>query len=86
MATAESRAHYRLRKHTVEPAFGIVKEAMGFWQFLLRGLEKVEAEWALVTLAYNCKRLNGTVKLTDFLEDPLIGMPPKSLICRVGSN
>ena len=30
----------------------------GFRQFLLRGLEKVEAEWALVTLAYNCKRLN----------------------------
>ena len=58
MATEESRAHYRLRKQTVEPVFGIVKEAMGFRQFLLRGLEKVEAEWALVTLAYNCKRLN----------------------------
>ena len=28
----------------------------------------------------------GTVKLTDFLEAPLIDMPPKSLICRVGSN
>jgi transposase len=58
MSTDESRAHYRLRKQTVEPVFGIVKEAMGFRQFLLRGLEKVEAEWALVTLAYNCKRLN----------------------------
>ena len=58
MATDESRAHYRLRKHTVEPVFGIVKEAMGFRQFLLRGLEKVEAEWALVTLVYNRKRLN----------------------------
>lgn len=46
------------RKQTVEPVFGIVKEAMGFRQFLLRGLEKVETEWALVTLAYNCKRLN----------------------------
>ena len=58
MSSDESRAHYRLRKQTVEPVFGIVKEAMGFRQFLLRGLEKVEAEWALVTLAYNCKRLN----------------------------
>ena len=28
----------------------------------------------------------GTVKLTDFLEVPLIDMPPKSLICGVGSN
>ena len=58
MESDENRAHYRLRKQTVEPVFGIVKEAMGFRQFLLRGLEKVEAEWALVTLAYNCKRLN----------------------------
>ena len=31
----------------VEPVFGIVKQAMGFRQFLLRGLEKVEGEWAL---------------------------------------
>ena len=58
MATDASGAHYRLRKQTVEPVFGIVKEATGFRQFLLRGLKNVEAEWALVTLAYNCKRLN----------------------------
>ena len=47
MSSDENRAHYRLRKQTVEPVFGIVKEAMGFRQFLMRGLEKVEAEWAL---------------------------------------
>ena len=58
MALPEHRAHYRLRKQTVEPVFGIVKQAMGFRQFLLRGLEKVEGEWALVTLAYNCRRLH----------------------------
>ena len=58
MALTENRAHYRLRKQTVEPVFGIVKQAMGFRQFLLRGLEKVEGEWALVALAYNCRRLN----------------------------
>ena len=58
MARPEHRAHYRLRKQTVEPVFGIVKQAMGFRQFLLRGLEKVEGEWALVTLAYNCRRLH----------------------------
>ena len=56
--SSENRAHYRLRKHTVEPVFGIVKQAMGFRQFLLRGVEKVEGEWALVTLAYNCRRLH----------------------------
>lgn len=52
------RALYGLRKQTVEPVFGIVKEAMGFRRFSLRGLEKVEGEWALVTPAYDCKRLH----------------------------
>ena len=58
MARPEHRARYRLRKQTVEPVFGIVKQAMGFRQFLLRGLEKVEGEWTLVTLAYNCRRVH----------------------------
>ena len=58
MARPEQRAHYRLRKQTVEPVFGIVKQAMGFRQFLLRGLAKVEGEWTLVTLAYNCRRVH----------------------------
>ena len=58
MARPEHRAHYRLRKQTVEPVFGNVKQAMAFRQFLLRGLAKVEGEWALVTLAYNCRRVH----------------------------
>ena len=33
MELPENRAHYRLRKQTVEPVFGIVKQAMGFRQF-----------------------------------------------------
>lgn len=51
------RALYRKRKQTVEPVFGAIKAAMGFRQFLLRGLEKIQGEWQLVTLAYNFKRL-----------------------------
>ena len=58
----ENRERYRLRKHTVEPVFGVVKQAMGFRQFLLRGIEKVEGEWALVMLAYNCRRLKNLMK------------------------
>ena len=58
MERPENRERYRSRKQTVEPVFGIVKEAMGFRRFLLRGLDKLEGEWALVTLAHNCKRLN----------------------------
>ncbi len=50
-------ARYKLRQQTVEPVFGIIKEALGFRRFSLRGLEKAALEWTLVTLAYNCKRL-----------------------------
>ncbi len=58
MAQPEQRACYRMRRQTVEPVFGIVKQAMGFRQFLLRGLDKVQGEWVLAMLAYNCKRLH----------------------------
>ncbi len=57
LETREGRERYKLRKQTVEPVFGIIKEAMGFRRFSLRGLEKVAVEWTLVTLAYNLKRL-----------------------------
>jgi transposase len=42
------RSRYRLRKQTVEPVFGQMKEALGFRRFLLRGLESVRAEWSLL--------------------------------------
>ncbi len=57
LRTQEGRALYALRKHTPEPVFGIIKAALGFRQFLLRGLDKVRGEWTLVTMAYNLKRL-----------------------------
>lgn len=57
METEAGKELYRLRKQTVEPVFGIIKEALGFRRFLLRGLEKVNVEWALVTTSYNLKRL-----------------------------
>jgi Transposase DDE domain len=48
---------YRLRKCTVEPVFGIIKETMGFRQFSLRGLTKAAGEWSLVCFAFNLRRL-----------------------------
>ena len=45
MAQPEQSARYRLRQQSVEPVFGIVKQAKGFRQFLLRGADKVQAEW-----------------------------------------
>jgi hypothetical protein len=44
---------YRLRKQLPEPVFGQIKEARGFRQFLMRGVEKVRAEFALVCTAHN---------------------------------
>jgi len=57
LKTKAGRSIYALRKQTVEPVFGIIKSAMGFRQFSLRGLQKVTGEWALVCLAWNLKRM-----------------------------
>lgn len=51
------RAIYKRRKAVVEPVFGQIKQARGFRQFLLRGLEKVSAEWNLVALTHNLLKL-----------------------------
>lgn len=51
------RQHYRRRKALVEPAFGWVKRVLGFREFSLRGLEKVQGEWSLVSLALNLRRM-----------------------------
>ena len=48
---------YRLRKQLPEPVFGQIKQARGFRQFLLRGLEKVHAEWSMVCTAHNLLKL-----------------------------
>ena len=57
---AGRRTRYRLRKQTVEPVFGQIKQARGFRQFLLRGLDKVRAEWALLCIAHNLLKLART--------------------------
>ena len=50
---------YRLRKHTVEPVFGQIKEARGFRRFLLRGLANVKGEWTLLCTVHNLLKLAG---------------------------
>ncbi len=57
MKTKQGKEFYAKRKSTVEPVFGIIKEAMGFRHFMLRGIEAVKGEWTLMCLAYNLKRL-----------------------------
>ncbi len=58
LRTEIGNAIYRLRKSTVEPVIGIIKEVLGFRQFSLRGLFAAGGEWTLVCLAYNLKRLH----------------------------
>ena len=58
LKTEIGQAIYGLRKSTVEPVIGIVKEVLGFRQFSLRGLVAAAGEWCLVCLAFNLKRLH----------------------------
>lgn len=52
------RAASRMRRCTVEPVFGILKEQLGFRRFHLRGLAKVQGEFALLCSAFNLKKLH----------------------------
>jgi len=56
---AGRRSRYRLRKQVVEPVFGQIKQARGFRQLLLRGLDKARGEWALICTAHNLLKLAG---------------------------
>jgi transposase len=54
---AGRRSRYRLRKQIVEPVFGQIKQARGFRQFLMRGIDKVRAEWVLICTVHNLLKL-----------------------------
>jgi transposase len=58
LKTVLGKAIYGLRKCTVEPVIGIIKEVLGFRQFSLRGEMAAAGEWCLVCLAFNLKRLH----------------------------
>jgi len=58
LQTKVGRAVYAARKCVVEPVFGQIKQAQGFRQFVLRGIQKVKGEWALVCLSHNIRRLH----------------------------
>ena len=58
LETKVGAAVYATRKTIVEPVFGQIKQARGFRQFLLRGLEKVRGEWALICLTHNILKLH----------------------------
>jgi hypothetical protein len=55
--TDEGKAAYRKRKWIAEPPNGWIKNVLGFRQFSLRGLHRVQAEWSLVCAALNLRRM-----------------------------
>lgn len=57
LQTKSGAAIYAARKSIVEPVFGQIKQGRGFRRFLLRGVEKVQAEWALVCLTHNILKM-----------------------------
>jgi transposase len=57
LQTDEARQAYRRRKWIAEPPNGWIKNVLGFRQFSLRGLHRVQAEWKLVCLALNLRRM-----------------------------
>ena len=56
-AQGKKPKRYRKRKYTVEPVIGWIKACVGFREFSLRGLSKAAAEWKLVCLALNIRRM-----------------------------
>lgn len=58
LRTKKGRSVYSRRKAIVEPVFGQIKAARGFLRFLLRGLEKVRGEWALICATHNLLKLH----------------------------
>lgn len=57
VASKRGKERYGLRKRTVEPVFGFLKEGLGFRRFSFRGLFKVRAEWSLVCTVHNLLKL-----------------------------
>jgi len=72
LRTKKGRTSYGLRKQVAEPVFGQIKQARGYRQFLLRGIDKVNAEWQLICTGHNLLKL-----FAVYRQGPLIGQQTK---------
>ena len=57
LRTKKGQETYAKRKGMIEPVFGPIKQARGFRQFLLRGMDKMRGEWRLVCMTHNLWKL-----------------------------
>jgi transposase len=62
LRTKKGRETYAQRKRICEPVFGQIKRAMGFTQFLLNGIAKMQGEWGLVCMAHNLRKLHAAAE------------------------
>ena len=72
LRTEAGRAAYALRKQTVEPVFGQMKERRGLRRFLLRGLLKVTGEWTLWCLTHNLGKIVQALRRVTGLRERLV--------------
>jgi len=68
--TEKGKEIYRRRKVIVEPVFGNIKQNLGFWAFRLRGLTKVKAEFTLISIAHNIRKMAKHLR-----QEPLLNLP-----------
>ena len=57
MESEEGKKVYSIRKISVEPVYGNIKQNLGFREFLLRGLPKVKIEFNLACIAHNLQKI-----------------------------
>jgi transposase len=57
LLSKEGKAKYKNRLFTAESPFGNIKHNLGYRSFLLRGLEKVDAEFKLMCIGHNLKKM-----------------------------
>jgi hypothetical protein len=84
--TPAGRRLYALRKQIPKPVFGIIKSVMGFRQFLLRGLDRVQGERSLVTMAWNMRRMYTLTATTTPVIAPAPSAASETLAPSVGAT
>jgi hypothetical protein len=57
LASEDGKARYALRKQTVEPVFGQIKDIRSARRLLRRGLRACDAEWKLLCGTHNLLKL-----------------------------
>jgi len=78
--SADGKRIYSKRKIIVEPPFGNIKHNLRFREFLLRGLKKVKAEFALIAIIHNILKIARFLRRRLFFKLPREDLIPLSVI------